>query len=223
MSVYTLAGEGDDSEGSKEGEIEDEADSDEEASGNEPHVNKTTAAAAASKTRSAKAAAAALGSEDEVVEGSSEEDEDASSEEAATSEDGSSPEASDADTGDEGKDASEEEESDDDVDTPASAQQQLQQQDRLQSNAQATSSHQPAVKGTADDADDIPFTIQAPASYQAYSKLVHGRSASQLQTIVQRIRACNAIALATDNRRKLQVSTCLNALWSHLWVDLLSL
>ena len=122
-----------------------------------------------------------------------------SEEEADEASDGGSEEGSE-----EGSDEGSEEGSD----LPDAAKLQSQQQDRLKSNAQAGSSHQPsmaAVNDAADDTDDIPFTIEAPASYQAFANLVQGRSAVQLQTIVQRVRACNAIALATDNRRKLQV------------------
>ena len=108
---------------------------------------------------------------------------------------------------DEGSDEESNEGSEEESDLPA-AELQSQQQERLKSNSQAGSSHQPssaAVSSIADDSDDIPFTIEAPTTYHAFAKLVQGRSVAQLQTIVQRVRACNAIALATDNRRKLQV------------------
>ena len=52
---------------------------------------------------------------------------------------------------------------------------------------------------------DLPFTIAAPGSYEDFARLVEGRPASELTLAVQRIRICNAIALNSENRRKLQV------------------
>lgn len=52
---------------------------------------------------------------------------------------------------------------------------------------------------------ELPFTISAPGSYEEFVRLVEGRPASELSMAVQRIRDCNAVALASKNRRKLQV------------------
>ena len=86
--------------------------------------------------------------------------------------------------------------------------------ERQQAHAEAQSSdqaHAAAVHAvpadpTQADEDDIPFTIAAPSSYAAFAQLAKGQGPSRLGLIIQRIRACNAIALATDNRRKLQAS-----------------
>jgi nucleolar protein 14 len=52
---------------------------------------------------------------------------------------------------------------------------------------------------------ELPFTIAAPSSYEDFAQLVGDRPASELSLAVQRIRTCNALAMASDNRRKLQV------------------
>lgn len=83
-----------------------------------------------------------------------------------------------------------------------------QRMDRQQAHAAAQSSGQ-SHAGLAladDDVDDIPYTIAAPSSYAAFAQLAQGQGPARLALIIRRIRACNAIALATDNRRKLQAS-----------------
>ena len=88
--------------------------------------------------------------------------------------------------------------------------------DRQQAHAEAQSSGQAHVNlADADDSvDDIPYTIAAPSSYAAFAQLAEGQSPARLGLIIRRIRACNAIALATDNRRKLQASIPLYSLFS---------
>ena len=88
--------------------------------------------------------------------------------------------------------------------------------DRQQAHAEAQSSGQAHVNlADADDSvDDIPYTIAAPSSYAAFAQLAEGQSPARLGLIIRRIRACNAIALATDNRRKLQASIPLYSLLS---------
>ena len=96
------------------------------------------------------------------------------------------------------------------------AQAQQQHSERQKANAMAQSSgHEHTAPGpVAEDTDDIPFTFAAPAGYAEFAKLAAQQSPVKLGLIVERIRACNAISLATDNRRKLQASL----LWyaSHL-------
>lgn len=80
--------------------------------------------------------------------------------------------------------------------------------DRQQAHAAAQSSGQShaGLAQADDDVDDIPYTIAAPSSYAAFAQLAEGQGPARLALIIRRIRACNAIALATDNRRKLQAS-----------------
>ena len=59
--------------------------------------------------------------------------------------------------------------------------------------------------GAGDELKDLPFSIPAPASHKDFLKLVEGQDLPALAEIVRRIRACNAIALAAGNRRKMQV------------------
>ncbi|GLI63095.1 hypothetical protein VaNZ11_005999, partial [Volvox africanus] len=51
---------------------------------------------------------------------------------------------------------------------------------------------------------DLPYTIPVPSSYHEFATLVNGRPAEDLHTAISRIRAFNAIALATDSKRKMQ-------------------
>jgi nucleolar protein 14 len=53
---------------------------------------------------------------------------------------------------------------------------------------------------------DLSYTPPVPESYAEFAALVDGRPVEQLQLAVQRIRVFNAAALATDSKRKLQVS-----------------
>lgn len=80
-----------------------------------------------------------------------------------------------------------------------------QRMDRQRAHAEAQSTGEAHADG--DDVNDIPFTIPAPSSYAAFARLAEGQGPAGLGLIIQRIRACNALALATDNRRKLQAST----------------
>jgi len=99
--------------------------------------------------------------------------------------------------------------SDSDSDSPAATAAQASQQssERQKAHAEAQGSGQ-SHDGIPEETDDIPFTIAAPSSYAAFAQLVQGHSPSKLRLIIQRIRVCNAIALATDNRRKLQAGFC---------------
>lgn len=54
---------------------------------------------------------------------------------------------------------------------------------------------------------DLPYTIPLPSSYPEFVRLVQGRGAEDLHTAISRIRAFNAVALATDHKRKMQVRT----------------
>jgi len=63
----------------------------------------------------------------------------------------------------------------------------------------------PVHQGSSAIADlSIPFTFQAPASLAQLEAVLAGRDPAQTALIVQRIRACNAVALAQENRGKLQ-------------------
>ena len=133
--------------------------------------------------------------EEEGAPGSSEEDEQVASSGASSSDDGHDLEESNQ---------------------PAATQLgDAQRTDRQQAHAEAQTSGQThADLSHADDnVDDIPYTIAAPSSYAAFAELAKGQGPARLGLIIQRIRACNAIALATDNRRKLQASTRLSMAW----------
>ncbi|CAN6470713.1 unnamed protein product [Victoria cruziana] len=51
----------------------------------------------------------------------------------------------------------------------------------------------------------LPYIIEAPADLKQLCSLLDGRSDSETVDAISRIRKCNAISLAADNRRKMQV------------------
>lgn len=53
--------------------------------------------------------------------------------------------------------------------------------------------------------DALPYVIDAPQTLLAFRQLVHNRSTEDLEIAVERIRKCNAISLAAENRKKMQV------------------
>lgn len=86
---------------------------------------------------------------------------------------------------------------------PTKKRKQLEQQQKATAAAAAGSEQRtPAV---VDGPLDLSFTPPVPESYQEFVLLVGGRPAEQLQLAIQRIRTFNAAAMATDNKRKLQV------------------
>ncbi|KAF8722066.1 hypothetical protein HU200_022698 [Digitaria exilis] len=51
----------------------------------------------------------------------------------------------------------------------------------------------------------VPFVIDAPNNLKDLSSLLDGRSEAEIIEIISRIRTCNSIRLAAENRRKMQV------------------
>ncbi|PUZ38062.1 hypothetical protein GQ55_9G166900 [Panicum hallii var. hallii] len=51
----------------------------------------------------------------------------------------------------------------------------------------------------------VPFVIDAPNNLKDLSSLLYGRSETEIVEIISRIRTCNSIRLAAENRRKMQV------------------
>lgn len=52
---------------------------------------------------------------------------------------------------------------------------------------------------------DLPYLIEAPTSFEELSTLLDNRSNTEIVLIINRIRASNAIKLAAENRKKMQV------------------
>lgn len=61
----------------------------------------------------------------------------------------------------------------------------------------------PLVEHEQDDA--LPYVIDAPQTLPEFRQLVDKRSIQDLETAVERIRKCNAVSLAAENRKKMQV------------------
>ena len=76
--------------------------------------------------------------------------------------------------------------------------------------AWAASGHEAGTSGRTQEApaQDLAYSIEAPESYENFASLVAGRSAVDLSAAIQRIMACSTVALAAQNRRKLQASVC---------------
>ena len=172
----------------------------------EKRKKKQLAAAREEETEpDAEAEAGTEEAEEELVSGDSISLEDSEADEE------SAEEASTADSGSEEEEdqtsASASADSEEPADSPtAAAEANHCQLERQRAHAEAQSSgHNHA--DLPEDADDIPYTIAAPSSYTSFAQLVQGQSPDKLGLIIQRIRVCNAIALATDNRRELQAST----------------
>lgn len=68
-------------------------------------------------------------------------------------------------------------------------------------NLKGESNVKPQVKD-----GSIPFVIDAPNDLKDLSSLLDGRSEAEIIEIISRIRTCNSIKLAAENRRKMQVS-----------------
>ncbi|KAL3644602.1 hypothetical protein CASFOL_009782 [Castilleja foliolosa] len=52
---------------------------------------------------------------------------------------------------------------------------------------------------------ELPYTIEAPKNFEEFSVLVENRSDDQILEAIRRIRAFNAISIAAENRKKIQV------------------
>ncbi|KAF0921731.1 hypothetical protein E2562_017001 [Oryza meyeriana var. granulata] len=53
--------------------------------------------------------------------------------------------------------------------------------------------------------DNLPFVIEAPSNLKDLCSLLDGRSETEIVEIISRIRTCNSIRLAAENRKKMQV------------------
>lgn len=61
------------------------------------------------------------------------------------------------------------------------------------------------VKHPSSQQDSIPYVIKAPTSLEEFCMLLENRSDSDIVEIIHRIRINNAISLAVENRKKMQV------------------
>lgn len=61
------------------------------------------------------------------------------------------------------------------------------------------------VKGDVHKKGDLPYTIEAPKDFEEFSALLENRSDDQIVEAIRRIRTYNAIAVAAENRKKMQV------------------
>lgn len=57
---------------------------------------------------------------------------------------------------------------------------------------------------------EIPFIIEAPTRFEEFSALLLNRSNADVLVVVNRIRASNAIKLAAENRKRMQVCKYMN-------------
>lgn len=62
------------------------------------------------------------------------------------------------------------------------------------------------VKQVCNQGKSLPCLIEAPKNLEELNKLFEGHSNTEILILINRVRACNAIALAAENRKKIQVS-----------------
>ena len=62
---------------------------------------------------------------------------------------------------------------------------------------------------------DISYTPPVPESHEAFAALVAGRPPADVALLVARIRAANAAALNSENRRKMQARRAVRCYWQH--------
>ena len=148
-------------------------------------------------------------SDEEEVSGSEEEESEGEEEEADEEADavqGGSGERASSEEG-----VSEEDESESDGEGATNAAEILEegQRDGGRTATGLTATTSGAARGAAAGvaAGELPFTLEAPGSYEEFAALVAGRPAEELGLAVQRIRVCSAAALATGNRKKMQVTS----------------
>ena len=63
----------------------------------------------------------------------------------------------------------------------------------------------PIVKEDVHKKGELPYTIEAPKSFEEFSALLENYSDDQVVEAIRRIRTYNAIAVAAENRKKMQV------------------
>lgn len=61
------------------------------------------------------------------------------------------------------------------------------------------------VKDDVYQTGELPYTIEAPKDFEEFSALLENRSNDQILEAIRRIRTFNAIAVAAENRKKMQV------------------
>ena len=54
-------------------------------------------------------------------------------------------------------------------------------------------------------AEELPYTFEAPSTLAQFARYVDGRSPAEMSAVIERICACHAISLGPDNRQKMQV------------------
>ncbi|KAL8531509.1 hypothetical protein ACS0TY_008195 [Phlomoides rotata] len=62
-----------------------------------------------------------------------------------------------------------------------------------------------SVKDVVHQKGELPYTIEAPKDFEEFSALLENRSNDQILEAIRRIRTFNAIAVAAENRKKMQV------------------
>ena len=145
---------------------------------------------------------AGASSDSGTSDGSEDEDEGEEGEEGEEDEDESG-----SDAGEEGEeDADDDAESDSaELEPAAAATARASMQNSPAARTKSREAVLPKSRHAATGRGELPFTYGAPATHAEFLGLVDERSATEMGAVIERICACNAIALAPDNRQKLQV------------------
>ncbi|KAI3856548.1 hypothetical protein MKX03_028390 [Papaver bracteatum] len=64
---------------------------------------------------------------------------------------------------------------------------------------------EPTIKQPPIEQDTLPFVIEAPKTFSELSKFLENRSDADIIEAINRIRACNGVRLAAENREKMQI------------------
>lgn len=67
---------------------------------------------------------------------------------------------------------------------------------------------------------ELPYTIEAPKNFEEFTSLVEKCSDEQIVEVIRRIRAFNAITIAAENRKKMQVGNSLMVSFSGIHYSL---
>ena len=134
-----------------------------------------------------------------------EDEEDEEESEGESGSDGSDGSDGEGESGSEGEEESEEGEGDEEEAAAEGADAPSSEADASSSDDEAAAAPDAAPAAAAAAPGALPFTPPLPETYEEFSALAAGLGAEDLGELVSRIRAYNAAALTTENRRGMQL------------------
>ncbi|KAG8383019.1 hypothetical protein BUALT_Bualt05G0140300 [Buddleja alternifolia] len=98
----------------------------------------------------------------------------------------------------------EEEEEDTDDDSDEEEEEGIE-DDKVKTDSGSADKVKTDVKDDLREKGELPYTIEAPKKFEEFSELIENRSEDQIVEAIRRIRTFNAISIAAENRKKMQV------------------